>query len=528
MRKFYLFILIIVIGGISYSFFLRETDENNQTGSMSKIFQEKTIRQPAVAGQFYPSDKEELTQMISRFLGEAELPQPDDSAQSAKIRGLVLPHAGYPFSGPVAAYGFKAIQAQAVKKVILIGPSHHQYLSRAVIDESDIWQTPLGQVDLATDLAKTLVKENSLFGLDSVPHQSEHSLEVMLPFLQTVLNDFRILPILVNQLTDDDLKEISQSLVKHLDEQTLVIASSDMSHYPAYEQANQADGKVIEAILTGQLSKLEETIDQLFQENIPDLDTCLCGQEAVEVLMAIAQEKKADEIKLLKYANSGDVAVSGPLGSEASKSQVVGYSAISFSWPEKSKTSSEIRLNRTQKNKLLEIAESSVEEYVLEGKIPKFEVNDSLLNKSLGAFVTLEKDGQLRGCIGLFSSEDEQASLPLYQTVSQMAVAAASQDNRFYPVQAGELDELEYEISVLSPLRKIDDWRQIELGKHGVQIRQGQRSGVFLPQVATENNWDLETFLGQLCSQKAGLPWDCWKEGQVDIYIFTAQVFKRK
>ena len=508
MRKYGLFlILVILLGGIFWLVFSREADETSQSASMLEKSQ-KSIRQPVVDGQFYPADKEELTQMISQFLEKVELPKTE-----GEVRALIVPHAGYVFSGGVAAYGFKAVQGQDIKTVILIGSSHHQYLAGAVIDSFDVWQTPLGQIDLDTDLRDILVKENSLFEVDSIPHQPEHSLEVEVPFLQSVLKDFKILPILVSQLSKDDLEKISQTLAKHIDEQTLIVASSDMSHYPAYEQANQADKKVIEAILTGQVVNLQETINQIEKENIANLDTCLCGQGAVEVVIKVAQEIKVSEIKLLKYANSGDVVI-------GDKSQVVGYSAIAFSWPSPTKVSLVLEFNPEQKTKLLEIAKTSLEKYILENQIPEFTITDSLLNENLGVFVTLKKHGQLRGCIGRFEPD-----IPLYQVVSQMAVAAGTQDARFKPVQSSELNDLEYEISVLSPLRKIDDWQEIEIGRHGVQIKQGFRSGVFLPQVAKENNWDLDKFMGELCSQKAGLSWDCWKSADVDLYVFTAEVF---
>lgn len=520
MKKFWLFlILVILIGGVLWLvFFSKEGEETSQLVSMLENldkFKEKSIRQPVVAGQFYPEDKEELIKMISQFLEQAELPPLE-----GQIMALVVPHAGYVYSGQIAAYGFKAVQEQDIKTVILIGSSHHQYLAGAVIDGHDAWQTPLGQVDLDTDLRDALVKTNSLFKIDSGPHQPEHSLEVEVPFLQTVLGGFKILPILVSQLADDDLEKISQTLVQQIDEQTLLIASSDMSHYPSYEQANYVDKKVIEAILTGQVPTLRETINQLEKENIDNLATCLCGQGAVELVIKVAQMNDS-EIKLLKYANSGDVAIGDPLVSEASKSQVVGYSAIAFVWEASSVTSAGLALNEEQKTKLLEIAKTSVEKYILEKQLPEFEVADSLLNENLGVFVTLKKHGQLRGCIGRFEPD-----IPLYQVVSQMAVAAATEDIRFYPVQANELDDLEYEVSVLSPLKKITDWREIEIGKHGVQVRQGFRSGVFLPQVATENNWDLEEFMGNLCEGKAGLPRQCWKTDEVDLYIFTAEVFQ--
>jgi hypothetical protein len=514
MKRFWLFlILAILIGGVLWLGAYEKRDRANQLVSMENIdkSKKKTVRQPIVAGQFYPNDKEELSRMINQFLAEVEESDSHKESDSSQIKGLIVPHAGYVYSGQVAAYGFKAIQGQDIKRVILIGSSHNYYLDGAVIDDNDAWQTPLGEVDLDTDLRDKLVKEDSLFKVDSGPHQPEHSLEVEVPFLQSILNDFKLLPILVShQLSKTDLERISQTLAKYIDDKTLLIASSDMSHYPAYQQANYADNKVIETISTGQVANLQETISQLEKENIPNLATCLCGQGAVEIVMRVAQEMKVQEIKLLKYANSGDVAM-------GDKSQVVGYSSIAFMWEVGFPT---LALNDQQKSKLLEIAKTSVETYVLEHQLPSFEIGDPLLNEHLGAFVTLKKHGRLRGCIGRF-----EPNIPLYQVVSQMAVAAATQDARFYPVQADELNDLEYEISVLSPLRKIDDWREIELGKHGVQIKQGLRSGVFLPQVATENNWDLDKFMGELCFQKVGLSWDCWKKGQVDIYVFTAEIF---
>lgn len=177
-------------------------------------------------------------------------------------------------------------------------------------------------------------------------------------------------------------------------------------------------------------------------------------------------------------------------------------------------------MNKSEQQKLLKISRDAVETYIRTGKIIKIEENNPNLNKHQGVFVTLEKDNNLRGCIGVFESEK-----PLFQNVIDMAIAAAVDDPRFNSVSEDELKDLKYEISVLSPLRKVDSWKEIEIGKHGVQIRQGNRSGVFLPQVATENNWDLNTFMSVLCSEKAGLPADCWKNFDTEIYVFTAQVF---
>lgn len=484
-----------------------ETEKEQITNSMSSLANQKEeksvkIRNPAVAGAFYPADKLELSNQIEKFLEKAEKRAVEDHPLV-----LIVPHAGYDYSGRVAGAGFKILEGKQIKRVILIGASHHSFVQGLAIDSNDVWETPLGKIRINTDLRDKIVKASSLFSVDSSPHQEEHSLEVEIPFLQKVLTDFEILPILVNDLDDTDLEEVGQILAENIDEKTILIVSSDMSHYPDYQDANYADQKVIETILTGKRDNLIKIIEELEEKGIPNASTFLCAQKAVEIGMKVAEKLETSQIQLLRYANSGDVEI-------GDRSRVVGYSAIVFSGR------ANRELNREEKSKLLSIARQSVETYIRTGQIPRFNSDLFYLNKKTGAFVTLKKQGQLRGCIGAFETD-----MPLYQVVSKMAVGAASQDLRFTPVQEEELDELEYEVSILSPLRKIDDWRKIEIGKHGVQIRNGAKNGVFLPQVATENNWSREEFLQNLCFNKVGLPKDCYLDPKTELYVFTAQVF---
>ena len=179
--------------------------------------------------------------------------------------------------------------------------------------------------------------------------------------------------------------------------------------------------------------------------------------------------------------------------------------------------------NHVEKKRLLEIARQTITEYVANGKIPDFKEDDPQLNIKSGAFVTLHKKGDLRGCIGIFSSNE-----PIYKTISKMAIESATQDPRFRPVTKEELDKIKIEISVLTEPKLIDDWKKIRLGIDGVIIKNGSRQGVFLPQVATETGWDLETFLAQLCWQKAGLPQDCYKDPKTQIYTFQAIIFSEE
>lgn len=180
-------------------------------------------------------------------------------------------------------------------------------------------------------------------------------------------------------------------------------------------------------------------------------------------------------------------------------------------------------LNNEQQKKLLQIARESVEHFVSNGEKKEFKITDDELLDKKGAFVTLHVGGELRGCIGRIEPSEE----PLWQVVRDMAIEAATGDPRFFPVEEKDLEKLDYEISVLSVPERINDWKKIELGKHGVIVKKGYNSGVFLPQVATDTGWELEKFLGELCGSKAGLAYDCYKnDPEVELYIFTAQVFK--
>lgn len=485
---------------------------------------ELSVRLPAVAGSFYPADKEVLNQQIEEFLSQA--PQPLGLEKQPVV--LIVPHAGYEYSGLVAATGFKQLVGSEIEKVILLGVSHQTQFSGAAVYPKGFWQTPLGKVEVDSDLASKIIASSNLISpkvnqallispkvnqallifKNQEYHQQEHSLEVELPFLQKVLPNFKIVPILMGSQDENLIEDLASVLAKNIDFQTILIISSDFSHYPSYEDANEIDEKTIEAILSGKIEKFDQAINESMTAGIPNLVTCACGEQAIKGGMKVAQKLGIEDIRLIKYANSGDIT--------GDKSRVVGYASIGFY-----DKSSKLQL-KSQKE-LLKIARTTLEYYLKEGKMPNVSVDDPKLDEELGVFVTLRKNGQLRGCIGELGPNE-----PLWKVVRQKAIDAAIYDPRFLPVTFEELEKIKIEISVLSPQKKISDWRKIELGKHGVVVKKGLRSGVFLPQVATENNWDLDTFMGQLCSQKAGLPWDCWKGKDTELFVFTAQVFEEE
>lgn len=478
---------------------------------MPPAMNKEPIRAPAVAGTFYPADATQLRATLNAFLAQAE-----GRKTQGRIRALVVPHAGYVYSGAVAAHAFKQIIGAQYQTVVLIGNSHHEGYLGAAIYSKGRFKTPLGEVSIDADFSQRLLAANPQILDRQSPHIEEHSLEVELPFLQTVLGDFQIVPILLGTQNTDLARALAKTLRETADEDTLVIASSDLSHYPAYDDAKFADLKTVEAVTSGKVEQLERTLRQMEQTRIPELATLMCGEGAVKTVMFYAQHIGADQIEHLNYANSGDIT--------GSSNRVVGYAAIAFSSnqtakKEPQKMNDENLVTIEQQTTLLTLARNTIKTYLQTGKTLAFTNADPVLEQPLGAFVTLHKQKQLRGCIGRFESDQ-----PLYRVVQDMAVAAATQDGRFSPVTAPELAGLQIEISVLSPLRK-GTWQEIELGKHGVQVVSGLRCGVFLPQVATETGWDLDTFMGQLCAQKAGLLPEAWKDPKTDVYLFTAQVF---
>jgi AmmeMemoRadiSam system protein B/AmmeMemoRadiSam system protein A len=470
------------------------------------------VRQPAVAGAFYPAQPEELAKMIDGFLAQANPP-----AIPGEIRALVVPHAGYIYSAPVAAVAYKAIEGKPFKTVVLIGNSHREGYDGASVYNHGKFRTPLGDAEIDSELADRLIAANPKMFYRESPHIPEHSLEVQVPFLQKVLGRFKLVPILLGTVSREAADILGDALAANAGPDVLVMASTDMSHYPPYDHANFADRKVADAIVSGSEDNLERTIRQLESMGVPKAATFLCGEGATKAVMRYAEKVGAKNAQLLKYANSGDTA--------GSKDGVVGYCAVAFSieggtnMPAKQNKDEEV-VNKAEQEELLKLAKLTVESVVKTGRKPDYANKMPGLERPLGAFVTLHKNGQLRGCIGRFEPD-----IPIYEVVMEMAVAAATQDYRFSPVSEKELDRIDYEISVLSPLRKVASWKEIEIGKHGVEVARGMRRGVFLPQVATETGWDLETFMNTLCEQKAGLPADAWKDPKTDIFVFTAQVF---
>jgi len=472
---------------------------------------ESTVRRAHWGGQFYPGSPGVLRDTVKGFLEKV-----DQEKLPGTLIALVSPHAGYVYSGQVAAYAYRQLEGEDFDTVIILGPSHYVPVNGASVGAEEWWETPLGKVKVDSEFAKEIVKKNPSFYFDEKAHKNEHSLEVQLPFLQTILKDFKIVSIVFNDNSEGFCQLLADAIVRSKGEKRiLIVASTDMSHYHHYGRACLIDGVAIRDLENFDLDSL--------RGHITGGKTELCGSAAVFTALLAAKACGANNVKLLKYANSGDVT--------GDKGKVVGYGAFAIMQTKEEKMVPELEkekggkkmLNEKQQKVLLGIARKTIEEYIQSGKTPEFNVEDPLLKEKRGVFVTLHRKGMLRGCIGYIMPLEE-----LYKAVSKMAIESSTGDPRFPPVRSEELNEIKIEISVLTVPERIKSVDEIELGKHGVIVKKGYHQGVFLPQVATETGWSKEEFLDRLCYDKAHLPEDAWKDKDTEIYIFSAQVFEEE
>ena len=468
----------------------------------------KEIREPAVAGAFYPDRPEILTRDIKRYIENAKIEKVE-----GEVVALVSPHAGYMYSGQVAAHAYKLIEGKAFDAVVVVAPSHRALFKGASIYDRGGYRTPLGVIPIDTELSKKMVEKWKEIQFLPDAHAQEHSLEVQLPFLQVLLKSFKLVPIVMEPYWR---WETCQSLAAAIADavrgkKVLLIASTDLSHFHSYEKAVELDRVV--------LNHIDRFDPEGLNRDLKNNRTEACGGGPVVTMMLAAKALGASQGKVLKYLNSGDVT--------GDRSRVVGYGAGVFyktaGGSEKMKTEQkagvDLGLNDEDKKLLHQMVRAVVENGAKGKPLPEFKVESPTLKENRGAFVTIHKKGQLRGCIGYIEGHG-----PLHKTIEKMAEAAAFQDPRFSPVKEKELPELDYEISVLTPLKKITDVNEIEVGKHGIYLKKGWNSGLLLPQVATEYGWDRQTFLEHTC-QKAGLPTHAWKDKNAEIYIFSADIF---
>lgn len=436
----------------------------------------KKTRQPAVADMFYPGDPKELADTVDRLLKQAAAhPARESEPASQPPKALIVPHAGYVYSGAAAAAAYALLQPvrATIRRVVLLGPTHRVAVHGMAIPSGEAFATPLGNVPLDREALQQIAMLPQVMVNDEA-HAQEHSLEVHLPFLQGALDSFTLIPIAVGMATPDAVAGVLATLWGG--PETLIVISSDLSHYQSYEDARR--------------------VDELTCRQILHLDPHLNGRQACGAfpangLLLLARQRGLVP-SLVAHCNSGDTA--------GSRDRVVGYAAIAFHEPSDPRS-----FLLTAARHAIAAKFGNTESIRLDvGRWPE-------LQQPGASFITLTQKGKLRGCIGSLV-----ASRPLLEDVQQNAVSAAFRDPRFPPLEAGELPMTRIEVSVLTapePFEFIDEADALAKLRplvDGVIFEAGGHRATFLPQV-WEQLPDPQTFLAHL-KHKAGLPPDYWSE----------------
>ena len=434
------------------------------------------IREPAFAGQFYPKSASELRSMIKSFVKK--------DAEKVDVIGLVAPHAGYIYSGAVTGEVLSRIKFKDT--FIMLGTNHTGLGNPFGIMTEGSWKTPLGEVQINSELAKKLLSVSRYLGEDNEVHQSEHSIEVQLPFLQYFKPDVKIVPIMISPAIGENLREIGRQIawaVRDYKQDVIIFASSDMNHYEPQNTAKKKDNQAIEAMLNLDPDELLRRVGQL--------DISMCGYAAAAVMLVAAKELGAGQAELVKYQTSGDV--SGDYNA------VVGYAGIIV----------------RKLSPLAKLAKDALESYVTDRQIFQPKVITPEMQQRAGTFVCIKKAGELRGCIGTFEPTRENVALEVIYN----AVSTATQDPRFQPVQPGELKDLEYTVDVLTEPEPIESQDQLDPKKYGVIVESGFRRGLLLPDLEGVDTADYQV---KIARQKAGID-----PGEpVKLYRFEVKRYK--
>jgi AmmeMemoRadiSam system protein B/AmmeMemoRadiSam system protein A len=471
--------------------------------------QENDIRLPVVAGRFYPASASALKQTVRKFMDDAV------PVQVKNPLAIVVPHAGYVFSGQIAADGFRQAADHPYDVVVILGTNHTSGSFRKIsVYPGDGFSTSLGTTMIDKEVVEALLAADPDCVLDKSLHQQEHSIEVQLPFIQILFPDARIVPAVIGAPDIGLCRRFGEALAGVLkNRRALIVASADLSHYPHADAAEDVDGKTLAAMEKLDPALLQQITQAQMNRGIPNLHTCACGEAAIMAAMSAAKAMGATGGKVIRYAHSGDV----PIGE---RDRVVGYGAVVYYADPVSDSvnGSDTLLTDIDKKALLTLVRETITRNLSRQAVPMAQGLSTGAQQKRGVFVTLKKRGDLRGCIGRMIPDK-----PLHELVGDVALQSALEDPRFRPVTLEELKDLEIEISVLTPMVPVPNAGHIVVGRDGVLIRKGGRSAVFLPQVAPEQGWGRDDMLEHLC-RKAGLLPGSWKEG-AQLFTFQAIVF---
>jgi AmmeMemoRadiSam system protein B/AmmeMemoRadiSam system protein A len=463
-------------------------------------------RKAVVAGRFYKKNTTDLKAEIAELLSETAISE----TNKCKPQAIIVPHAGYMFSGKVAGSAYQLIPPNTTYKRIFVLASSHQYhFDGAAVYTWGNYETPLGEVLVDKSTGRDLLNTSSVFQEKPEAHTEEHSLEVQLPFLQYLFgNEIQLVPLILGTNTPETCKKIAEHLQSYFTSENLFIISSDFSHYPSHADAVTVDKHTANAICSNNPEHFLGVLKEYKSLPIDNLATSLCGWTSVLTLLYLSENGKYT-YKKIAYQNSGDAPLYGD------KKRVVGYWAISVCAEEK-----QWEITKEEKHALVETARNAILYFLKNGQRKKFMPSQSkgIMQQKTGAFVSVYINGELRGCIGGFAGEKT-----LNQLVQEMAVASVT-DSRFNAITFEETPMMKLEISILSPLKRIKSADEIELGKHGIYIKSNYNTGTFLPQVADKTGWKVEEFLGHCARDKAQIGWEGWKTAE--LYTYEAIVIK--
>jgi len=474
-----------------------------------------------IAGTWYPGTEREIRSMAEKWEAKASAQaSAENCVRSPCPNVILLPHAGWEYSGEVAWRAVRMVRNAKFRRVVLIAPSHRAWIEdRLVAPESAAVSTPLGNVKIDKEWLDRLSLVAPVARSDKI-HRAEHSTQIEYPLLQLALGaDFSLVPLIAGSLGGDQMAMCARAFAKLMDEETLLVVSSDFTHYGRdfsyVPYGTKGDGAVRErvaAVDAEALAAIAKCDAGAFAELIARTGATICGRVPIE--LALRAFPSGSGLSTVKYATSSD--------ESGDYSRFVCYAAAAgrVKWP----CEAEAVLDAEARAFLLRVAREALEHAVRTGKaLPRGHFSASAPKSTqgrMGAFVTLKDKttGALRGCIG-----EIEPMRPLVEAVAARAVDSALHDPRFLPVRESELSGLRVEVSALTPPKPVGSWRDIVLGRDGMTLEKGRAYAVFLPQVAPEQGWDLATTLSYL-SRKAGLSAEAWREG-TKFETFRAEVF---
>jgi hypothetical protein len=476
------------------------------------------VRAPAVADGFYPADASKLRAALETYLASAQPPR------GAAPVAIVVPHAGYIFSGQIAADAFKQAAGHPYDTVVVLGTNHTDAsFDRIGAYRGAGFRTPLGTAAIDAPLVTALMMDDPDVVWNARVHEREHSIEVQLPFVQHLFPAAKIVPLVVGAPEPAMCERLGRSLAKVLQgRRALIVASSDLSHYPSAVDARRVDRETLEAVASLDAERVRATLAGHLVRAVRGLDTGACGEGPILGAIAAARALGVTRGAIVSYANSADSPAGEP-------SRVVGYGAVMMApgippggdLDGASAADAAAPLTADDKAALVRYARHTLTQLVRSETAPLSRGVGARLMRQQGVFVTLRKRGELRGCIGRIVPDG-----PLHWLVGAMTVQAATNDPRFNPVSAGELSQIEIEVSILSTPREIARPDDIVVGRDGVILVKDGRSAVFLPEVAVEQRWSRNEMLDNLCL-KAGLPRDAWRTG-ARLAVFQSTVISEK